>query len=256
MTNLRLQEAEFIVESDIKSKARPRATVMNGHAIIYTPKDTLYYENYVKACYKEQAHGKYFADRPLEVTIEFYFTPNQEIAKLCDDLNNKQVDIKPSKVYCQNHKDLDNLAKVILDGLNGVAFQDDKNITKLNLEKKYSDEGKEFVKVKIKHAEGLMVDEIKSLKKEIIIMEKMLKIKSKPKMNKSDLEKLGKYANELNLIRYGKELTEEPKAVVMCCNTCKHHSRVCIDDSMEYICDFDYENYKHTDNSCEQYEKE
>ena len=245
MNNYKTHEVEFVIESDIKAKARPRATVMNGHAIIYTPKDTIYYENYVKACYKEQAENKYFADQPLEVSIEFYFASNQEIAKLCEDTK-----VTPERIHCQNHKDLDNLAKVILDGLNGVAFQDDKNITKLNLEKKYSNSGKEFVKVKIRKAAGISLDELKEIKKRQIIEKRIINLECKSKRSKADQEKLEKYKNELRQLKGFKV-----ESKVLCCNLCKHHRRICINDSMDYMCCFNFEGYNNNNNTCKHYEK-
>lgn len=38
--------------------------------------------------------------------------------------------------------DLDNLCKAILDGLNGVVFEDDKQVVKLCLTKRYADKGR------------------------------------------------------------------------------------------------------------------
>ena len=43
------------------------------------------------------------------------------------------------RVYYNHKPDLDNLAKIILDSLNGIAFDDDKQVVKLEVEKYYSD---------------------------------------------------------------------------------------------------------------------
>ena len=43
--------------------------------------------------------------------------------------------------------DIDNIAKIVLDALNKLAFKDDNQITKLNLEKIYSEEEKVFIKI-------------------------------------------------------------------------------------------------------------
>ena len=43
--------------------------------------------------------------------------------------------------------DIDNIAKIILDALNKLAFNDDNQITKLNIEKIYSEEEKIYVKI-------------------------------------------------------------------------------------------------------------
>ncbi|RGS43528.1 RusA family crossover junction endodeoxyribonuclease [Coprococcus eutactus] len=41
--------------------------------------------------------------------------------------------------------DADNIAKIICDGLNGIAYPDDKQITSLSVEKWYSDNPKVIV---------------------------------------------------------------------------------------------------------------
>ena len=51
--------------------------------------------------------------------------------------------------YCSTHKDCDNIAKIILDALNGIAYKDDKQIVMLNVEK-YWTEGQPYVMVVMK----------------------------------------------------------------------------------------------------------
>ena len=43
--------------------------------------------------------------------------------------------------------DIDNIVKIILDAMNNVAFKDDTQITKISVEKKYSEVEKIFVKI-------------------------------------------------------------------------------------------------------------
>ena len=44
--------------------------------------------------------------------------------------------------------DIDNIVKIILDSLNGIAFKDDNQITKIEVEKAYTfDEERVYVKV-------------------------------------------------------------------------------------------------------------
>ena len=43
--------------------------------------------------------------------------------------------------------DIDNIAKIILDALNKIAFKDDNQITKIEIEKKYAEEEKVYVKI-------------------------------------------------------------------------------------------------------------
>ena len=47
--------------------------------------------------------------------------------------------------------DVDNLAKIILDGLNGVAYRDDAQVCCIHFEKKYSETPETIVKIKEKN---------------------------------------------------------------------------------------------------------
>lgn len=43
--------------------------------------------------------------------------------------------------------DMDNIAKIILDSLNGIAYEDDKQVVELHLYKQFAEQGKVFVKL-------------------------------------------------------------------------------------------------------------
>jgi Holliday junction resolvase RusA-like endonuclease len=51
-------------------------------------------------------------------------------------------DISPTK-----KPDIDNVVKIVLDALNKMAFKDDNQITKIDVEKKYGEKEKLIVKV-------------------------------------------------------------------------------------------------------------
>lgn len=136
-----MKVAKFTIEGEIKTKQRPRAYSINGHARMFTPKDTLYYENYVRECYKRQCKDIYFKDKPLEVEIIALFNPPKDYEKF---LNNHIY------VSCLKHKDLDNIAKIVLDSLNTIAFIDDKQVDSLVVKKAYCDPNtKERIEVRI-----------------------------------------------------------------------------------------------------------
>lgn len=119
------------VVGEIKTKQRPRATIIGGHARVYSPKNNLYYENYIKAMYQEKYPDFNFGNKPLAFTIRCYFKANQEMAK-----NTNETTI--GSLPCKTHKDLDNIAKTVMDALNGIAFNDDKQITELRAFKYYT----------------------------------------------------------------------------------------------------------------------
>lgn len=120
----------FEIIGEIKTKKRPRPFVMkHGKASCYTPKDTLYYENYVRECYLNAVKDKEFksfGNKPLAVRIGAYFKAPKKYEKY----GNKIADLA-----CDKNKDLDNIAKIVLDSLNKVAYDDDKQIYDLSISK-------------------------------------------------------------------------------------------------------------------------
>jgi len=47
---------------------------------------------------------------------------------------------KPDRpMHCTITRDIDNLAKLVLDSLNGIGYLDDRQVVDLRLRKKYSD---------------------------------------------------------------------------------------------------------------------
>ena len=130
---------EFEVPGKITGKGRPRVNTTT--AIAYTPAKTKEYEELVKQYFII----KYRRINPLEgrikINITAYFSVPKNTSKKQEEsmLNNK---ISPTK-----KPDIDNIAKIILDALNKLAFKDDNQITKLEIEKKYGTEEKISVKV-------------------------------------------------------------------------------------------------------------
>lgn len=131
---------EFEVIGDIKGKARPRINTYTGAA--YTPGNTKDYENLVKQYFKI----KYPRYIPLEgrvsVKIYAYFDIPKTTTKKDRELINEGK-LSPTK-----KPDIDNIVKIVLDALNKMAFKDDNQITKLEVEKIYTT-GEEKVKIVI-----------------------------------------------------------------------------------------------------------
>lgn len=117
---------EFTVYGEPKGKSRPRFG--NGHT--YTPKTTTEYEKTVLAAYMDKYHTLMLKNE-IRVQIRAYMgIPKSTPKKRRTEMLGKGVLKKP---------DVDNIAKIILDALNGVAYEDDKQITRLDIEKRYSD---------------------------------------------------------------------------------------------------------------------
>lgn len=118
----------IIVEGKIKGKARPR--VYNGHAT--TPADTVTYENWVKLCYQQQC-GKHLEGSISATIIAYYKIPKSYTKK-------RVQAIREGLEYPQKKPDADNIAKIILDSLNKIAYEDDAQIVELTVIKRYTEE--------------------------------------------------------------------------------------------------------------------
>ena len=118
----------IVIEGKIKGKARPR--VYNGHA--FTPKDTVNYENWVKLCYQQQC-GELLQGSIRANIIAYYKIPKS--------YSKKRVQaIREGKEYPQKKPDIDNCIKVILDALNGIAYEDDKQVVQVIAVKKWTED--------------------------------------------------------------------------------------------------------------------
>ena len=113
------------VEGDPVGKGRPRFT-RQGRA--YTPKKTKEYETRVRRAWIET--GGPYLDGNIQVHIDAYFRmPSGWSRKKIAEMDGKPCTKKP---------DADNILKSILDGLQGAAFEDDKQVTRCTVEKYWS----------------------------------------------------------------------------------------------------------------------
>lgn len=130
-----LKEVFFSIKTTPVAKLRPKLTTINGYARAYTPKKTKDFENLVAEHYAVKAKGVFF-DRETPVQVSLYF--GMPIPKTTTKSRRRAMldgVLKPIK-----KPDCDNLAKAVLDGLNGVAWADDAQITRLYMRKEYTDE--------------------------------------------------------------------------------------------------------------------
>ncbi|MGU9356316.1 RusA family crossover junction endodeoxyribonuclease [Clostridium perfringens] len=119
---------KVVVTGKIRGKARPR--VCRGH--VFTPKDTVQYEKLVRNCYKQQ-DGRYLEGPIKALIIAYYKIPKSYSKKRVQAIRDGLE--KPTK-----KPDADNIGKIILDSLNGIAYKDDANIIDLQVKKEYTEE--------------------------------------------------------------------------------------------------------------------
>lgn len=119
----------FVIPMKPSGKERPR--LANG--IVYTPAKTKAYENYIKGCYIEQCGDTSFGSRSISMHIKAY------VPLLSAFRKSEKIDALDGKIKPSAKPDADNILKALLDALNEVAYDDDRYIYKLSVERIYSD---------------------------------------------------------------------------------------------------------------------
>ena len=123
---------EFKIHGKAQAKQRPR---IGRSGVVYTPKETLVYENYVKMCYSDYA--RQFEWLPYENQVKAEIDVLVAVPK-SDSKAKKKAKIE-GVIRPTVKPDCDNLAKSILDSLNGLAYQDDKQVVELIVKKYYAE---------------------------------------------------------------------------------------------------------------------
>lgn len=129
----------FTVYGDPRGKGRPRFT-RRGHT--YTDQPTAEYEQAVANAWKGEALCC-IESEPTEITIDAFFKVPTSLSK------KKRAELFGTAFL---HKpDADNIGKIVLDALNGLAYQDDRQIDRLTVNKKYvwSDDERPRVEITI-----------------------------------------------------------------------------------------------------------
>ena len=91
-------------------KGRPRLGVRGRKAFVYTPERTVEYEQTVGLCARAAVQGCGALECPVAVKIDLHLHGKRRI-------------------------DVDNCAKSILDGMNGVVYLDDNQVVDLRVRK-------------------------------------------------------------------------------------------------------------------------
>ena len=131
----------FTVEGTAVPKQRPRISGRQA----YTPKRTKDYEGRVLAAFRSSYSGLYPAfgkDVPVWVCIHII----QAIPKSWS--KKKRARAEADEIFpLGRNGDIDNIAKSILDALNGFAYEDDCQVVRLTVSKEYGSEPRAIVQI-------------------------------------------------------------------------------------------------------------
>lgn len=120
----------FFVPGQPRGKERPRHT---KQGITYTPQKTKDYEEFVRYCFKAKyINAEPIAEKtPVAAFLIAYYKQPKSLTKV------QRALILDGNVFPVVKPDGDNIAKVILDSLNHIAYKDDNQIVKLIVDKRY-----------------------------------------------------------------------------------------------------------------------
>ena len=126
----------FTIKGKPQGKARPRFRKIGKYVSTYNTKQTKDYEELVKISVTEQCKDKLDKEYTglVKMAIKAYFKPNKSVSK-------KQYNLMIGTEFLKK-PDSDNIAKIICDSLNGLAYKDDSQVALLNIEKYYGEEEK------------------------------------------------------------------------------------------------------------------
>lgn len=114
---------------EVRGKGRPR--FFQGHAV--TPPETRRYESLIKSLARATmyAAGKAASELPCKVYIKAFFDVPKSYSK-------KKREQCLSGLIRPGKPDIDNIAKAVLDGMNGIVYSDDKCVYEVHSTKEYS----------------------------------------------------------------------------------------------------------------------
>jgi len=114
------------------AKGRPRLSTINGQARAFTPAKTRKYEDLIRQAGADAMAGRDLLEGALAVEVRAYVAMPQALKGA-----KRQAAVEGS-LRPTTRPDVDNYAKVI-DGLNGIAWHDDKQVVTLIVTKHYSE---------------------------------------------------------------------------------------------------------------------
>lgn len=124
---------QFIIPGEAVGKGRPKGTSRGGFIRMYTPKKTVLYESLVANAFLENYTIQDMIKKPNGVKVDIHVCKN-----IPKSYSKKKVqEILNGNIHLITKPDVDNVAKSILDALNGFAYEDDSQVYDLHIRKEY-----------------------------------------------------------------------------------------------------------------------
>ena len=131
----------FVIPGAPVGKGRPKFARRGAFVTAYTPEKTASYENLVKLAASGAMAGRPPMEGAADVSIALFVTPPASWSQ------KKQRAALLGQVFPTSKPDIDNVIKGIFDAMNGIVWQDDKQVVSLRVFKRYSDTARASVEV-------------------------------------------------------------------------------------------------------------
>ena len=126
----------FTIPGPPVGKARPKVVrAKNGISMTYTPDKTVAYEELVRLRFQESLEVRPFI--PLQGALRIKIFAGYPIPKSTS--KKRRAAMLAGTELPTKKPDWDNIGKIICDALNGVAYEDDKQVTESQMRKRYID---------------------------------------------------------------------------------------------------------------------
>lgn len=122
----------FEVPGEPRGKGRPRFNKQTGKA--YTDSETRAYEDKIVAYYRKQLGAFRWPENAfVSVQVTAYYPIPKSATK------DATAAMREGAMLPSRKPDIDNVMKIVLDALNGVAYKDDSRVVCVEAQKIYSD---------------------------------------------------------------------------------------------------------------------
>ena len=133
----------FTVYGEAVGKGRPRFVRQGNFTKVVTPEKTRVHENIVRMEYERQCRGCWFPrGRAIAMDVEVFTTTPRSASK------QKTADMLSGAYHPAHKPDCDNILKLIADSLNGVAYEDDRQIVAISMKKHYGEQAKMVIAIR------------------------------------------------------------------------------------------------------------
>lgn len=132
----------FTIPGTPVGKGRPKFARRGAFVTTYTPEKTASYENLVKVKAEEAMVGRELIAGAVAVTILLFITPPASWS------NKKMLQALNHEILPTTKPDIDNVIKGILDAMNEIVWNDDKQVVDVTIRKRYANTARATVEVR------------------------------------------------------------------------------------------------------------